>query len=244
MSAPDFSQKTKDIIAYRSAHICANPDCNRLTIAPSIADKETKIKIGEAAHIHDARKKTIRWKKMSDVARAKPENGIWLCASCHTEIDKNQGQDYPASTLKMWKTDHEELMFHILKKHKSPLPLLRRLSNDAKLAQQIVDLLADKGAFYMSHNLEVQDYVIDALVEVRKELQQIGKKIDFEKQLVTLNNQIKTAIREYMNYTSKYPAYSEPQMEVMRLKVGICLKELRDDFDCTIPNQLAGIIPN
>jgi len=30
----------------------------------------------------------------------------------------------------------------------------------------------------------------------------------------------------------------------MRHKVGICLKELRDSFDCKIPADIGGIIPN
>ncbi len=81
MSAPDFNQKTVDLIAYRSAYICANPDCNRLTVAPSLTDAASKVKIGEAAHIHDARERTIRFKKdMPLEDRAKPENGVWLCA--------------------------------------------------------------------------------------------------------------------------------------------------------------------
>lgn len=244
MAAPDFSQQTKDLIAYRSAHICANPDCNRLTIAPSIADSFSKIKIGEAAHIHDARKKTIRWKKMSDIARAKPENGIWLCASCHTLIDKNKGQDFKAVMLKQWKSEHEDLIFHILKRHQSPLPLLRRLSNDAKLAQEIVDLLGGKGVFFMPHNSEPYDYVIDSLKEVRTELNRIGKRIDFEKRLRATNNAIKAALRDFMNYTSKDSVYSASHMDVMRDKVGICLKELRDEFDCSVSGQITSIIPN
>ena len=181
---------------------------------------------------------------MTDTARAKPENGIWLCASCHTEIDKNKGQDFPAHLLKQWKSDHEELISNIFKKHRSPLPLLRRLTNDAKLAQEIVDLLAGKGAFFVAHNLETYDHVIDSLKEVRTELIRIGKEIDFEKRLKAINNDLKASIREFMNYTSKYPSYSAQHMDVMRHKVGICLKELRDEFDCGVSGQIASIIPN
>lgn len=242
---PDFSQKTKDLIAYRSAYICTNPDCNRLTIAPSIADSSSKISIGEAAHIHDARKLTERWDpKMSNTERSSSENGLWLCASCHTEIDKNRGREFPASMLKQWKAEHEEMVFHILKKHKSPLPLLRRLTNDARLAQEIVNLLASKGAFFVAHNLESNSHVIRAIKEVRAEIVRIGKEIDVEKRLHSINNEIKNATREFMNYTSKYPGYSQSNMEVMRMKVGICLKDLRDEFGCSIPHQIAGIIPN
>ena len=243
--APDFTQKTVDLIAYRAAYICSNPDCNRLTIAPSIADASSKIKIGEAAHIHDAREETIRWDpNLSEPARAKPDNGIWLCASCHTMVDKSKGQDYPAKTLKDWKRDHEKLISDILKHQKSPLPMLRRLTNDANLAQEIVDLLAGKGVFFEPHSLEDPQHVIDSLKKVRTELNRIHEEIDFEKRLRAINNELKAAIREYMNYTSKYPAYSAQHMDGMRHKVGISLKELRDEFDCNVFGKIANIIPN
>lgn len=242
---PDFSQKTIDLIAYRAAYICSNPDCNRLTIAPSIADASSKIKIGEAAHIYDAREKTIRWDpNLSESKRAEPKNGVWLCASCHTMVDKNKGQDYPAVTLTDWKRDHEKLISDILKYQKSPLPMLRRLTNDANLAQEIVDLLAGKGAFFVAHNLETYDHVVDSLKETRTELDRIGKEIEFEKRLKAINNDLKAAIREFMNYTSKYPAYSAQHMDVMRHKVGISVKELRDEFGCNVSGQIANIIPN
>ena len=46
-----FSKKTRDILAYNSAYICNNPDCNSLTIASSDSDSFLELKIGEAAHI-------------------------------------------------------------------------------------------------------------------------------------------------------------------------------------------------
>ena len=244
MAAPDFLQTTVDLIAYRSAYICANPNCNRLTIAPSMVDVKSMIKIGEAAHIHDAREKTIRFdKSLSEEDRAKAENGIWLCASCHTEIDKNRGQDFPASTLKQWKSDHEELISNLLQKHQSPLPLIRRYMNDQKLAQEIVDLISNKGAFYIGHNFENPQYVVDSVKEVRKELLRIGKEIEFEKRLREINDDLKKALKEYMNETSKYPQYSSCVMDRMRLLVGVSLAALRDEFGCRIDGSVSKILP-
>lgn len=46
-----FSLKTKEKIAFRAAYICSNPDCNTLTVGPSIDDPNLVSKKGEAAHI-------------------------------------------------------------------------------------------------------------------------------------------------------------------------------------------------
>jgi hypothetical protein len=244
MSAPDFNQKTVDLIAYRSAYICANPDCNRLTVAPSLTDAASKVKIGEAAHIHDARERTIRFKKdMPLEDRAKPENGVWLCASCHTEVDKNQGKDYPAEDLKRWKRDHEDMISGLLRKHKSPLPLIRRFTNDQKLAQEIVDVISNKGAFHQAHHLENADHVILSVKEVRADLLRIGKNIDFEQKLREINEELKKALKEYMNETSKYPSYSESHMDVLRKKVGISLCVLRDEFGCKVHGSITQVMP-
>ena len=245
MSAPDFSPKTTDLIAYRAAYICANPECNRLTIAPSLSDVESKIKIGEAAHIHDARKKTIRHDpNLADADRAKPENGIWLCASCHTDIDKNKGKDYPATLLKSWKSNHEALIAGLLKRHESPLPLIRRFTNDQRLAQEIVDLISSKGAFFMGHQSENIGHVVLSIKDVRKELLRIGKEIDFERRLKEINEDLKRALREYMNETSKYPGYSSTLMDTMRMRVGVALGVLRDEFGCRVQGAITSIIPN
>ncbi|MFK7808816.1 MAG: HNH endonuclease [Saprospiraceae bacterium] len=244
MPAPDFKQKTVDLIAYRSAYICANPGCNRLTVAPSLTDTGSKIKIGEAAHIHDARKGTIRFKKgMSPEYLAKPENGIWLCASCHTEIDKNQGKGYPAEVLKQWKSDHENLISELLKKHKSPLPLIRRFTNDCILAQNIVDVISNKGVFHQGYHLENLDHVILSVKEVREELLKLGKKIDFEQKLRKINEDLKKELKEFMNQTSNYPSYFESHMDILRKKVGISLRVLRDEFGCKVQGSITQIMP-
>ncbi|QPI66241.1 HNH endonuclease [Vreelandella venusta] len=232
------------MIAYRSAYICANPRCNRLTVAPSLNDAESKVKIGEAAHIHDAREMTIRFdQSMSLADRAKAENGIWLCASCHTEIDKNRGIDYPAEVLKKWKKDHEDLISDLLRHHKSPLPLIRRFTNDQKLAQKIVDIISNKGVFHQAHYLENLDHVILSLKEVRKSLVEIGSKIDFDKKLKEINENLKKALKEYMNDTSQYPVYSDSHMDVLRKKVGISLRILRDEFGCSVDGSIVQIMP-
>lgn len=106
MAKPDFSTKTKETLAKRAAFICSNPDCQASTIGPN-EDAEKATSIGEAAHIHAARKSFPRFDaSMTDTARAEITNGIWLCRNCHREIDQN-GNNYPVELLFAWREAHE-----------------------------------------------------------------------------------------------------------------------------------------
>lgn len=82
MTAPDFSPKTIELLAYRSSLICNNPKCGTVTVGPSEDSGPLKLKLGEAAHIRAARQKQARYdENMTDDERASFDNGIWLCAS-------------------------------------------------------------------------------------------------------------------------------------------------------------------
>lgn len=136
MAAPDFSKETIETLAFRSGLICNNPSCLTITVGPSDGNGPLKLKIGEAAHISAKKKGQARYDDlMSNEARAKVENGIWLCASCHTLIDKNNGADFPEAMLIGWKKSHEELIRSLLHSHRSPVPLLRRFTEEG----QVVD---------------------------------------------------------------------------------------------------------
>lgn len=107
MAAPDFSTKTVDALAKRAALRCSNPDCDRLTAGPH-TDEAKALITGEAAHIYGARSIAARFRvEMTDVERAAPINGIWLCADCHAKVDKDAAR-YTADLLILWKRDHEE----------------------------------------------------------------------------------------------------------------------------------------
>ena len=108
MAAPDFSQVTKDTLAARAAMICNNPSCSCLTVGPSDVNGPLAITVGEAAHICAARPGPRYDANMTDEQRAAIENGIWLCAYCHTMVDKNNGADFSTVLLHRWKNQHEE----------------------------------------------------------------------------------------------------------------------------------------
>jgi hypothetical protein len=160
MPPPDFSAVTIDLLAYRSAYICNNDECHTLTIGPSTAVGNLALKIGEAAHICGARPKTPRYdSSMTDDGRSAVENGIWLCASCHTLVDKAGGIDFPATVLRGWKRKHEELITGLLRTHRSPLPLIQRHSKNHAIAQDVVDTISSRGAFFQDHAWEEYNFV-------------------------------------------------------------------------------------
>src|SRR5262245_53944737 len=118
MACPDFSADTRELLAFRASLICNNPSCATLTVGPSDARGPLALKLGEAAHIRAARPGQARYDaNMTDEQRAHPDNGIWLCASCHTMIDKNGGADFPVETLIEWKRRHEEIIRSLLYSH-------------------------------------------------------------------------------------------------------------------------------
>lgn len=147
-----FPKKVAELIAYRAGYICNNPECNVLTIGPATSDPSLRLKTEEAAHILGEKPGAARYESVDTAEIESPQNGIWLCVTCHTLVDKNNGADYPTPKLREWKTAHEELMWVLLRTHRSPLPLVRRFSVNAKVAQDMVDTLATRGVMYHQYH--------------------------------------------------------------------------------------------
>ena len=136
-----FKKDIVESLAYRSAYICNNPDCNSLTVGPTISDPKFKLKIGEAAHIIGEKPESARHETIEIQLIESIENGIWLCANCHTMIDKANGIDFPKEKLYEWKKNHENLIYTILKSHQSPIPLIRKQTKNFEIAQSLVNYL-------------------------------------------------------------------------------------------------------
>jgi DNA-directed RNA polymerase subunit RPC12/RpoP len=104
---PDFTQKTKEILAKRAGQICSNPDCRKNTSGPHTEDDKA-INLGEAAHIKAARKGQARYDpNMTDDERSDISNGIWLCKECARKIDLDETK-YKVDLLYIWKKEHED----------------------------------------------------------------------------------------------------------------------------------------
>lgn len=104
----DFPKAVADALAKRAAFICSNPDCKALTIAPSEGDDGKFLYIGVAAHICAASVGGPRYDpQMTQEERKSASNGLFLCSSCATMIDKNNGLDFAVGLLRHWKDEHE-----------------------------------------------------------------------------------------------------------------------------------------
>ncbi len=101
MARDDFTQKVKEQLAKQVAYICSNPEHRVVTIGPSQYDKTNSI--GEAAHICAASKGGPRYdESMTSDERKSIDNGIWLCANCAKDIDRDVIL-FPVDVLKKWK---------------------------------------------------------------------------------------------------------------------------------------------
>ena len=109
MARDDFDDKTKEMLRRRVNGICSNPNCNHPTQCASHTNSNQIENIGVAAHICAASEGGPRYdQNQSPEERSSIDNGIHLCSNCAAMIDKNNGIDYPATTLREWKKQAEK----------------------------------------------------------------------------------------------------------------------------------------
>ena len=109
MNRDDFPLKIKKIVAERSAYMCNNPDCRKMTIRPH-SDPNKSLNDGVAAHICAAAKGGPRYDvNQTEQQRKSIENAIWLCHNCSDLVDKDEIK-YTMELLLEWKRCHEDFV--------------------------------------------------------------------------------------------------------------------------------------
>ena len=104
----EFPRAVVRTLAKRAAYRCSFPACDRTTTGPG-ANEDQVATTGKAAHIYSARDGGPRGAGgLSFEERQRIDNAIWLCAEHAERIDKNNGAEFPAPTLKAYKRMHEE----------------------------------------------------------------------------------------------------------------------------------------
>jgi len=104
----DFLSKTKSALAARANYRCSFPGCDVITCGPSSESPSAVTNIGVAAHICAAAVGGRRYdNKMSKEQRGDIENGIWLCQTHATMIDRDDKTFTPEVLLEMKKM-HEQ----------------------------------------------------------------------------------------------------------------------------------------
>ncbi|TCP66148.1 hypothetical protein [Sphingomonas sp. PP-CE-1G-424] len=141
-----FSQTTKTNLAKRAAYICSSPDCRAFTLGAR-AEGDGVVNIGVAAHITAAAAGGPRFDPDIDtIDRASEQNGLWLCANCHTRIDTDPTH-FTVAKLRDWKRDAEARSFEQLGRR--PLDLDKAIRYQPEIIAHdylvLKDALATKG---------------------------------------------------------------------------------------------------
>ena len=109
MSRDEFKHGMKKIVAERSAYMCNNPDCRKMTIGPH-SDSDKSLSDGVTAHICAAAKGGPRYDpNQTKQERESVDNAIWLCHNCSDIVDKDE-KKYTEELLLEWKRRHEEFI--------------------------------------------------------------------------------------------------------------------------------------
>jgi hypothetical protein len=238
-----FRSSTVNALAARSCWICSNPKCQTLTLGPTEAVGDLATKLGEAAHIKGEKPGAARWENIDIQLIRHYDNGIWLCASCHTMIDKNKGRGFPVPVLQKWKADHHEMVMALLLSHRSPVPYLRTFTEEGRLAQALVDVLVRHGSMFEEMVYEAGDAVEKSIERLRAKTEGFVKQIKHDKLLKVRINDLYEHFRKYMNYTSNHPGWQPQQLAILRDNVGVFLLIMETDYGCTVEGDIRRIMP-
>jgi hypothetical protein len=124
----EFSDETKRVIAARAGYVCSFPGCSAPTVGPG-PESHQATNLGVAAHIYSAAAGGPRGH--GDLASEQinhPNNGLWLCANHHREIDANHGRRYPPQVLLSFKGLREAQARRSLDGHGSAFGWLKELT--------------------------------------------------------------------------------------------------------------------
>jgi hypothetical protein len=103
----DFSEPTKQFLAFRASHTCSFSGCTQHTIGPSDESPIAYSNIGEAAHICAAAPGGRRYvAEMAPEERKHINNGSWLCATHARLVDRDEST-YTIDELRRMKEAHE-----------------------------------------------------------------------------------------------------------------------------------------
>lgn len=141
----DFSKDTAKRLCDRVAATCSNPDCGASTKGPH-SGGEKAISVGMACQIHAASPGGPRYDaNQTEEERRSIHNGMWLCRTCGTLIDTDEGR-FSAPLLRAWKAAAELAAF---KKIGKPAAAANAPSDGLPFSGAAYDALRGIGACYV-----------------------------------------------------------------------------------------------
>jgi TIR domain len=103
----NFPKPIIETLAKRVGMRCSNPGCISPHTSGPHSDPSKSVNLGVAAHITAAAPGGPRYDpSLTPEQRSASDNGIWLCITCSTLIDKDDPA-YAVNLLRRWKKDTE-----------------------------------------------------------------------------------------------------------------------------------------
>jgi hypothetical protein len=147
----DFSSKTNNALALRANFKCSFTDCGIPTSSPNDSSPDGVTKIGVAAHIHAASPGGARYlPSMSSEERTSISNGIWLCPTHGTLIDRDTTA-YTAEILREMKAVHETQIQSAMSGLKKVNINLIALGPDPVFSGELIAVKGDTWQFRILH---------------------------------------------------------------------------------------------
>lgn len=243
----DFKPAIKNKLAERAAYICSNPTCNHITIGPDNSNPLKSTKVGIASHICSASIGGPRYDILQTPAtRSSISNGIWLCGTCSILIDKNNGNDYPAVYLRIWKSDHEKLIKDCLEGSKRAMFGSMTQTDQSLTCRKIIKFLEQRGALFMDLKYEVPMYVFESAKEIRTFLTSIQSEVVADSPLEVIIDSMNHACRHFMNTTSNNMSMTEMaySLGAMRKIIGLNLLDMEKVYSIKLKGQIRNILPS
>lgn len=104
----EFTTADKKVLAERVGWICSFPGCEQATLGPNDESPLKSVNNGIAAHITAAAKGGPRYDEtLSSPQRSSIDNGIWMCPTHGSLIDKEETV-YKAADIRSWKVAAEQ----------------------------------------------------------------------------------------------------------------------------------------
>jgi hypothetical protein len=173
----NFTEATKNEIYFWCKGFCANPNCYR----------STDRRVGEFAHIEAASEGGPRYNAESTIEqRRSATNGLFLCPTCHTIIDK-WPEIYPTGLLKKWQADVHEISISVAGVKDVVNPALSSVATDV--------IISELTAIANAHNVRISSGAGLKNISFYKSLMQIYSRLHkIEGVLYVLNHQAITDI--------------------------------------------------
>lgn len=199
MGQHNFSDTVVKEIAQKAMYICANPECLCLTGYSTTEGKPRSI--AEGAHVLPSGDKGPRAGDVDaypNIIRSSSDNGLWLCAVCHKEVDSDPAH-FRTALLFEWKERHEKLIRRLVGKDLEAA--LLDLRNEKRYHQETRDFISfieNKRVLYEGLDMESPARVLDSLELIRARLTPARSSVNPDSKLFSALNLMQKIISDFL----------------------------------------------